>query len=185
MRKLFVLLLLTACGQGEDDSDFIPIKVGKEIVIVDPKPKTLEVGMRANYVLDPKLSSDLVKSGSMKAEITDVDLQFTHVYGKAIVQTVIGQKDFEMTNAIENELLTAQFMAELRGKKSHRASEFFVEYIELTPEGCDVVRLTQIKGIDDAVLEPTICIAARKIPILKVTVKTNGMTVPVTFKAVS
>jgi len=185
MRKVFILLFLTACGQGTEDSEFIPIKIGKDIVIVDPKPKTLDVGMRADYILDPKLSSDLVKSGSMKATITDIDEQFTYVYGKAIVQTVIGPKDFEMTNAIENELLTAQFMAELRGKKSHRASEFFVEYIELTPEGCDVVRLTQIKGMDDAVLEPTICIAARKIPILKVTVKTNGVTVPVTFKAVS
>jgi len=183
MRKLLILLLLTACGQGDDDNDFIPIRAGKDVVIVDPKPKTLEVGTKADYVLDPKLSSDLVKSGSMKAEITAKNDKFTSVYGKAVVQTVIGQKDFEMTNNIENEILSAQFMAELRGKKSHKASEFFVEYIELTPEGCDVVRLTQVKGMDGSILEPTICVAARKIPILKVTVKTNGMTVPVTFRA--
>jgi hypothetical protein len=179
---LAALVLLSACG-GEDE--ILPIKTGKDVVIVDPKPKTLEVGMRAKYVLDPKRSSDLVKSGYMNVEVTGKDEKFTYLKGNAVVQTVVGEKDFEMTNGIENEILTVQFMADLRTKKKHQATEFLVEYQELTPEGCDRVKLTNIKGMDDAVLEPAICIASRQVPELRVTVRTSGMTVPVTFRAVT
>lgn len=82
-----------------------------------------------------------------------------------------------------NHVSSPQFMAELRAKKTHQAAEFKLEYVSLTPDACDVVRLTNIKGMPDAVLEPTICIGAKLLPRVKVIVKENGMTVPVTFKA--
>jgi len=173
-----LFILVSACGSEK----LVPIPGGKEIVILEPKPKMIEVGSRAHYVLDPAKSSNLVKSGYMDLEVVSRSDTFTQVGGGAEVQTVIGPKTFDLTRNIENELLTSEFMAELRGVKAHQAAEFLVSYVELTPNGCDVVRLTGIKDMDGTVIEPTICIAARTIPHVAVTVKTNGMTVPVLFK---
>lgn len=176
-------VILTGCGTVTD-AGLNPIVPGKEIVIISPQPKTLEVGQKGAYVVDPKRSSDLVKSGVLTVEVTAVDDKEATVYGSASVQTMIGVQKFELTNHIENELLTPEFMAELRAKKTHAAKEFNIQWLELTPDGCDIIELTAIKGMDDAVLRPTICLANRTIPSVKITVKTNGMTVPVTFVAV-
>lgn len=181
MKKLLTTaMLVSGCGTV-GDKPLLPMNRDPEIVIITPKPKGIEVGQHAKYIVDPKRSSNLVSSGVMNVEVSAKDDKFTTIYGSAAVQTVIGAKTFSLTNKIENELLTPEFMANLRGKKTHQATEFSIQWIELTADACDVIELTNIKGMDDAVLRPTICIGSRTIPSLKVTVKSNGMTVPVTF----
>lgn len=178
MRKLAFAFLLISCG---NDVDLVP--GGKEIIVLDPQPSGIEVGTSQKYVLDPSESSTLVKSGEMHLEVKSKDEKFTAIAGEASVQTVVGPKSFDMARNIENEILTIDFISSLRAKKTHQAAEFKVEYIELTAAACDVVRLTNIKDMPGAVLEPTICIGSRTMPKVKVTVKESGMTVPVTFKA--
>ena len=80
-----LFILVSACGSEK----LVPVPGGKEIVILEPKPKMIEVGSRAHYVLDPAKSSNLVKSGYMDAEVLSQDDKFTKVGGGAEVQTVI------------------------------------------------------------------------------------------------
>jgi hypothetical protein len=119
----------------------------------------------------------------MRLEVVARDEKFTTIGGGATVETVVGRKSFDMNRNIENDFLSAKFMAELRAKGAKQATEFYLNYVGLTPEGCDVLRLTKIKDMPDAVLEPTICIAARTMPMVKVVAKEGGVTVAVVFKS--
>lgn len=183
MIAIFIVIaaIFVAYGCG-NDVDVIP-GAGKEIIILDPKPSGIEVGTSQKYVLDPSESSTLVKSGEMFLEVKFKDDKFTSIGGEASVETVVGPKSFDMARNIENEILTIDFISALRVKRTHQAAEFKIDYIELTPSACDVVRLTEIKDMPGARLEPTICLGSKTMPKVKVTVKESGMFIPVTFKA--
>lgn len=170
LRIMAVVGLLFGCGN-------ISVR------FITPEPKRLEVGQSAYFVLDASASSNLLKSGDLTMTVVAIDDEKTTIDGFAKVQTIIGAKDFKLVNAIENELLTVDFLDELRTKKTHQAKNTKIAYVGMTKAGCDVVTLSEIKGSDGLTLTPTLCVSSSTIPQVEIKADASGTIVNAVFKA--
>lgn len=173
MRQVAVLLgLLMSCGQP---------KVRE--VLVREKPKTLEVGESAHFILDTARSSNLLSSGTLDISVTTDNGDTLTFEGRARVQSVIGEKVYDVRGDVEKVALTPEYLKELRTSKGDELANTSVSYVGMTDEGCDTVKLSNIRGYPDLILEPTICLAARTVPSVKVTARQGKLVVDAYFEA--
>lgn len=154
MRILVLLALLSGCGSEE--------------VLIAPLPKKLTVGESAEFVLDSDQSSGVLRSGKLVLSVVSIDEVETNVSAKASLDTVFGQQNVEIAKPIENEILNEDFLVRFRNEKHYRAKRMTLDYVGLTGNGCDVIKVSEIDGQDGVTLEPTLCLAAQTIPTLVV-----------------
>lgn len=173
MRQVAVLLgLLMSCGSP---------KVRE--VLVREKPKTLEVGESAHFILDTSKSSNLLSSGTLDISVTTDNGDTLTFEGRARVQSVIGEKIYDVRGDVEKVALTPQFLSELRVSRVSTLRNTTVTYVSLSDEGCDTVSLSEIRGYPDLTLTPTVCLSARTVPSVAVTARQGKLTVDAYFQA--
>lgn len=164
------LFLLTACGSE-------PSKL-----LLEPTPKQLEVGTSAHYVLDPQQSTQIVTSGDLNIDISERTETLTTFTAKADVQTKFGPQKVELTQAVANDVLTVDFLADLRDKKTFVGNGYSLRYESMTREGCDEVSVSDITQYPGVTLKPTICVASAQAPRLMVFVDLYGLPIRMAFK---
>jgi len=171
IRFIAAFFVLTACGPSVRER------------FIQPEPKHLEEGASANFVLDTGASSELLKSGTLVITVSDIGQDETIITGVANVQTILGPKNQTMTNALENEVLTLDFLENLRTEKRHQAKNALITYAGLTKSACDMVSLSNIKGSQGITLTPTICVSSSTIPEVSVKFDASGTSINAVFKA--
>jgi len=166
------LLCLISCGPRVRDR------------IVEPPSKQLEVGEKAVFELDAAESSSVVTSGRLVVTVADITPEATIVDSKADVVTALGEKHVELKQSIKNEILTLDFLEKLRADKKYQSPDMDLFYNGLTRDGCDIVTVSRLKDHPDTVITPTICVASRKLPRLRIVMRFSGFDVTASFKMV-
>lgn len=152
---LLALCCLFACGRDSK-------------VLVRPVAKTLEIGESAHFILDRSQSSRIIQDGYFDISISDKNQEVTTVKLSAKLLTAFGPQSIDMSQLIENDILTPEFMSVLRDLKTHRAKEFSVAHNGINPIGCDKITVKDIKGQDGTVIEALVCLASSTLPEIKV-----------------
>lgn len=171
IRIIIATALLFGCGNSID------------VRFSNPEPKRFEVGESAFFVLDPGASSNLLKSGTLDMTIVSIDTVETSIKGTAKLQTIIGGKDFEVTQSLENELLNLDFLESLRSKKTHQAKNGLLTYVGLSKEGCDIIAVSNIRGSDGLTVTPVLCVSSSTIPQVTMKLDASGTVVTAVFKS--
>lgn len=174
MRQVLAFALLFAsCGSP---------KV-KEILVREEAPKKVRLGETAHFVLDTEASSKLIYSGIMDLSVVSETVDNLGIEGVAKVDTIVGPKTFNVASEVETSILSARFISELRTSKTYQARNAHIEYVSLTPEGCDKIRVSEIRNYPDLTLDPTLCLSSATIPSVEITVRDKGLTISATFRA--
>lgn len=155
MRQLgLIAIVLASCGSP---------KVHE--VLVKEEPKRLKVGETAHFVLDHDKSSSVIGSGVLDVTVTDMNVEYVTLTGKAVVQTIVGEKTFEVVGDLEQAILTPEWLGGFRKLgQQYQAKNALLTYQGISNEGCDTINLDKIKGYPDLSLEPTVCVAAQTVP---------------------
>lgn len=136
--------------------------------LIEPAPKTLQVGESVAFALDPGQSSDILRSGDLQLKVVSITATETTIEAKAKLETLLGPQKVNITQALENEILSTAFLASLRSGTPYRAKHLTVTHTGMTELGCDSLRLSDIDGQPNATIEPTVCAASRTIPLIVV-----------------
>lgn len=168
---LLLIALLAGCGNHVD------------VRIVQPTPKTLQVGEKIHFVLDPAESSQLIKSGSLDLEVAEITDTRTTIKGVALVDSIFGPKNRDIIKDVPNEILTLDFLEKLRKEKHYEGPDLSVDYKALTIQACDELVISDITGYVGVTLEPRLCVASRTIPVTRVILEFSGVPVTATFKS--
>jgi len=152
-------------------------------VLVKEKPKTLQVGESAHFILDPAKSSNLVSSGTLDISVSTDNGDYLTFEGVAKVATAIGDKGYTVVGDVEKSALTLDYLKVLRVSRGDQLRNTKVTYVGQTDEGCDTLLLSEIRGYPDLTLSPTLCMASQTVPSVTVTVKQGRLTVEAYFQA--
>lgn len=169
MRFLLCAMLLIASCSGEKE------------VVVNPQPKSLEVGENADFVLNAAESSQFVTSGKMNVRLDSIDDREATFIAKVNLETKFGPQNVEITQAVGQEILSLDFLVELRSNVEYVGEGYKIRYLSISREGCDVVRIYEMEKYKGVVLEATLCVSSQKVPSLKVQVDMYGVPVNLVF----
>lgn len=168
-RLLLAAFCLVSCS---DDKD----------ILISPKPIVLKKGAFTSFILDEASSSDVMKSGTLVMTVDDITETDTVISANAKINLSIGEQKVNLTNSIENEILSVTFMDSLRFEKAYQAKKMHIEHVGLSPFGCDMLRITKIEGQMGVTIEPTICLASQTIPKLDVKLGLFGQSITASFR---
>lgn len=169
MRFVIFFMVLASCS-GEP----------KE-VLLNPQPKTLEVGESATFNLDPSQSSKFVTSGDMKISVESVNSEGVNFAAKVRIDTKFGPQNVEIKQAVSTEVTTKEFLVGLRSYLEYVGDGYKLRYVGMNDDGCDQVMVYDIEKYKGVVITPTFCVSARTVPMIVVEVDMYGVPVNLVF----
>lgn len=170
MRYILIAFLLSSCG------------VEKKEILLNPQPKTLEIGESAEFSLDPSESSKFVTGGDMRVvleSMTDAEAIFK---ASANVDTKFGPQKTEINQGVSPDILNLGFLVDLRETKTYQAQDFKIDHLGFTDQACDKLKIYDMEKYKGVVVSPVICVASRQVPVVQVDVDMYGIPVKLIFK---
>lgn len=158
MRNI-LLALLFICG-----CSFFEKK--KQIKFIKQEPQALEVGQTFQYVYVPEESSKIVIDATVYGTIVAIDEEAITVDIVGEVKTQFGSFPLKSTQVIPRELANLDTLVDLREKGTLQLPNALLTWIGVTPEGCDLVKVTNIKEADNIEIQVKFCAQTRNIPVL-------------------
>lgn len=169
MRFAIFFMVLASCSGGPKE------------VLLDPQPKTLEVGESATFVLDPSQSSKFVTNGDMTISVESVTDEAVTFAAKVRLDTKFGPQNVDITQAVSPEVLTKEFLVSLRSYLDYVGDGYKLKYQGMNDDGCDQIKVYDIEKYKGVVITPTICLSAKTVPVITVEVDMYGVPVKLVF----
>jgi hypothetical protein len=169
MRKLLILFLLTGCG-------FLTPKTKTEF-LGQPTAKALEVGDKWRYVYVPERSSKAILDAEVTLTITEVSEWYIilDIVGEA--KTKLGVLPIKSRQEIPKNILHLGTLALLRQGTRFILPGAVLEWLQLTPEGCDLIKAYSIKGADGVEIIGKLCAQTALVPELEANIPDLGLRV--------
>ena len=154
---LALMFLCVSCG-------FFDKK--KEIKFLKEEARNLQVGETFEYAYVPQESSSVVLDASVIGKITEIteDAITLEIIGQ--VKTQFGAFPIKSTQVIPKEYVNLDTLVDLREKGSVQFPNAKLTWLGVTPEGCDLIKVTDIEGAGNIELEAKFCAQFRNVPIL-------------------
>jgi hypothetical protein len=169
MRKLLILFLLTGCG-------FFTPKTNTQF-LGQPAAKPLAVGDKWRYVYVQEKSSRAILTAEVVLTITEITETTIILAIDGEAKTKLGAFPIHSKQEIPRDILHLGTLAQLRQGTRFILPGVVLEWLELTPEGCDRIKAYSIKGADAVEIIGKLCAQTAILPELEANIPDLGLRV--------
>lgn len=138
----------------------------KEVKFIKEQARNLQVGETFEYAYVPQESSSVVLDASVIGTVTEITEEAVTLEIVGQVKTQFGTFPIKSKQIIPKEYVNLDTLVDLRETGILQFPNAKLTWLGVTPEGCDLIKVTDIQGANNIELEAKFCAQFRNVPVL-------------------